>query len=398
MTTESKWPMATLGSVTHFYAGSSLPEGEPFITQSNGYLLMRVSDMNRPGNETFLREAQFWSPSAGPKSATCPAGSLVIPKRGGAISTNKKRITTRVCVLDPNLMAITPSDKLDIRFLYHWFLTFDLASIANGSSVPQLNKKDLDPLPVPLPPIDAQRKIATVLNAADSVRAKRRSTLALLDDLAQSIFLDMFGDPAGNDGRWPKALMGDVSSVQGGIQVSAARKNLPIMVPYLRVANVHRGRLDLAEIKLMRVSEAEFRRACLAAGDLLIVEGHGNAMEIGRAAIWDGSIDPCTHQNHLIRVRPDKQVMLSDYAAAYLNSTGGRRYLLEAAKTTSGLNTISISDIRSIPIAMPPIDIQHQFSARLAKVRMQASNQQNQLDRMDSLFASLQHLAFKREL
>jgi hypothetical protein len=139
--------------------------------------------------------------------------------------------------------------------------------------------------------------------------------------------------------------------VQGGLQVSSARKTCPREVPYLRVANVFRGFLDLSVIKTLRATDAEIARTTLVRDDLLIVEGHGNPHEIGRGALWDGSISGCVHQNHIIRVRLDGEKLVPIYACEYLNSPGGRRHLLRAGKTTSGLNTISVSEVRAAPIA-----------------------------------------------
>jgi len=174
--------------------------------------------------------------------------------------------------------------------------------------------------------------------------------MALLDDLTESLFLEMFGDPQYNPMDWPTTTLGSISDIQGGLQVSAVRRKHPIAIPYLRVANVHRNRLDLDEVKELQASQAEISRTCLKAYDLLIVEGHGNSEEIGRGAIWDGSIDPCTHQNHLIRVRLEKERAAPVYIGSLLNSTGGRRHLLRAARTTSGLNSISVSNVKSTPI------------------------------------------------
>src|SRR5690606_31877419 len=137
------------------------------------------------------------------------------------------------------------------------------------------------------------------------LRAKRRAALAQLNQLTQAIFLDMFGDPATNPKQWPLGTVGNVSEVQGGLQVTSARKKNPCEAPYLRVANVYRGFLDLTEVKTIRLTEAELARMLLEPSDLLVVEGHGNPDEIGRCALWDGSVDGCVHQNHLIRVRFD---------------------------------------------------------------------------------------------
>jgi type I restriction enzyme S subunit len=132
--------------------------------------------------------------------------------------------------------------------------------------------------------------------------------------------------------------------------------------------------------------------------DLLIVEGHGNPEEIGRGALWDGSVDRCVHQNHLIRVRFGIGKILPLYACVYLNSPGGRRHLLRAGKTTSGLNTISVSEVRAAPIAQPPFPLQQDFARRVAAVeKLKAAHRASRAE-LDALFAALQHRAFRGEL
>ena len=95
---------------------------------------------------------------------------------------------------------------------------------------------------------------------------------------------------------WKEVLLGEISEIQGGLQVTKRRNSLPVEVPYLRVANVYRNYLDLDEIKKIRLTERELKRTSLEKGDLLVVEGHGNPNEVGRVAMWDGSISPCVHQ------------------------------------------------------------------------------------------------------
>lgn len=176
-----------LGEVADFFAGGSLPPGEPFAGQSGGYFHMKVSDMNRPGNETTIRSCAEWSDVPGPRSATCPAGSIVIPKRGGAISTNKKRVTLRPTVLDPNLMAVHPRDGLSLCYLKAWFDQFDLNTIVSGSSVPQLNKRDLAPLAIPVPSAEAQSLVTELTSSMDHRLDRARLSLAMHEELSDSL-------------------------------------------------------------------------------------------------------------------------------------------------------------------------------------------------------------------
>ena len=155
----SLFSVTTLGKCCALFSGGTLPDGEENTGQEGGFLLLKVSDMNLPGNEERIKTSKLWASSPGAKSATCPAGSVVIPKRGGAIGTNKKRVVDRDAVLDPNLMAIAPGGQtITTEFLRGWFSFLDLSSITSGSSVPQLNKQDLSPLRVAVPPLQAQER------------------------------------------------------------------------------------------------------------------------------------------------------------------------------------------------------------------------------------------------
>ena len=151
------WQTKQLAVIADFYSGNSLPEGEPYLGQSDGYMLLKVSDLNLSGNEDFITTASSWSLMPGAKAGTCNRDAVIFPKRGGAIATNKKRKLTRPAILDPNLMAVSPKDgAITTDYLYAWFQSFRLEEITSGSSVPQLNKQDLAPLKVAVPPMSIQ--------------------------------------------------------------------------------------------------------------------------------------------------------------------------------------------------------------------------------------------------
>jgi type I restriction enzyme, S subunit len=243
-----------------------------------------------------------------------------------------------------------------------------------------------------LPPLPEQRRIAAILDEADALRRKRREALALLDDLLRATFLDMFGDPVTNPRGWKAMLLNDLADVQGGLQVTAQRAE-PLEVPYLRVANVYRDRLDLREIKTIRVTPAERERVRLQHGDVLVVEGHGNPDEVGRSAVWDRA-EEMLHQNHLIRVRANRARLDSVYLSAFLNSQGGRRQMVRAEKTTSGLNTISTSNIKAMTVHLPPLQLQRQWSDFVRACSTEGRRAEGHLAHVDALFFALLHCAF----
>lgn len=147
--------IGTIRSECELFAGNSLPKGEKFSGQDGGYLLLKVSDLNATENAKIVVSAKEWLSGKVEvrRSLVAPKGSIVFPKRGGAISTNKKRILGRPAILDPNLMAVSPKAESTISFNYlrSWFELLDLVTISSGSSVPQLNKKDVEPLELTLP-------------------------------------------------------------------------------------------------------------------------------------------------------------------------------------------------------------------------------------------------------
>lgn len=293
-------------------------------------------------------------------------------------------------------------EDADPGYVSHFFRTADywqqITKSSRGVAQPGVNATTLKSLQIPLPPLSEQKRIARILDAADALRAKRRESIVQLDTLLQSAFLEMFGDPITNPMGWDTIPLGAIGSVQGGLQVTAKRKPLPIERPYLRVANVYRGYLDLDEIKTIRLTETEERRTKLEEEDILIVEGHGNKGEIGRCARWDGSIKHCVHQNHLIRLRCDPSIALPVYIESHLNSEGGRKGLTGTSRTTSGLNTISVSKVKSCKVPLPPRNLQQRFADIVNSVKQQNAHRRAHLDELSTLFASLQSRAFRGDL
>jgi len=152
---------------------------------------------------------------------------------------------------------------------------------------------------------------------------------------------------------WVWANVEQIGEIIGGITKNRTRGKLPLKVPYLRVANVYANELRLDDVQEIGVTEAELERALLRQGDLLVVEGNGSRDQIGRVAVWDGSIDSCVHQNHLIKIRL-VNVDWASYVLYWLLSPSGRDAIERVASSTSGLYTLSLSKVAAIPVPLPP--------------------------------------------
>lgn len=163
-----KYPSKPLGELATFKSGASLPKDRE---QSSGDVIYaKVGDLNLTENSLAIVTSRVFVDAKTAGKHIIPEGAVVFPKRGGAIATNKKRITVQECCLDLNLMSVIPGKKLGTRYLLAWFDSFDLADIANGSAVPQINNKDLNPLQIPLPPLSLQQEFATCVAQVDKLR------------------------------------------------------------------------------------------------------------------------------------------------------------------------------------------------------------------------------------
>jgi type I restriction enzyme S subunit len=289
--------------------------------------------------------------------------------------------------------VLSEANNIDPKFAYYFLNTLNLPNVGYSRHFRFLKRTFF-----PLPPLEEQRRIAAILDKADGVRRKRKEAIRLTEELLKSTFLEMFGDPVTNPKGWEVIGLGKISQIQGGLQVTPARKELPLEVPYLRVANVYRDKLLLDEIKNIRVTSSELERINMKAGDILIVEGHGNKEEIGRSSVWDGSIENCVHQNHLIRVRLDPNKAEPIYISAYLNSAGGRCQLTKFGKTTSGLNTISTSNVKATKVLCPPIEMQKRYLDFQRKLTEAKNASVQHLEQSENLFNSLLQRAFRGEL
>ncbi|RPK93939.1 restriction endonuclease subunit S [Streptomyces sp. ADI98-10] len=159
-----------------------------------------------------------------------------------------------------------------------------------------------------------------------------------------------------------------VAEVAGGLALGrSVSEREGVEVPYLRVANVQDGYIDTAEMKTVRVLPGEIERYRVRKGDLLLTEG-GDLDKLGRGAVWDNRIPLCLHQNHLFRVRSNRDVMLPEYLSAYVSSSLGKQYFLSVAKQTTNLATINSSQLKSMPIPCPSIDAQRGVVATLESI------------------------------
>lgn len=169
--------------------------------------------------------------------------------------------------------------------------------------------------------------------------------------------LRLEAQPQTSSTAWPMLSLGTAGRVSYGIQKCPANRPGALARPYLRVANVQRGSLDLREIKYINVPNEEMPRLRLEDGDVLLCEGNSPDL-VGRGAIWRGEIADCVHQNHVLRVRVDRTKLLPEFVLAVINSGHGQGYFRSKAKRTTNLASINSKEVAGLPVPLLPIVVQ----------------------------------------
>jgi type I restriction enzyme S subunit len=299
--------------------------------------------------------------------------------------------------------VLRPGQEVDSRYLFYMVWSPKFRSAAERQMTGSGGQKRVptdffERFEIPLPPLPEQRRIAAILDEADALRRKRREALTLLDDLLRATFLEMFGNPVTNPRGWALVRLDEVADIASGVTKGrnlAGRDTLT--VPYMRVANVQDGHIRLDDVKDVEVLPDDVNRYRLEAGDVLLTEG-GDPDKLGRGAVWYGSIDPCIHQNHIFRVRCDRRRVLPEYVSRMLGSELGKRYFARAAKQTTGIASINMTQLRDAPLLIAPIGLQRTWEAFIEEHRRQVVRLAESGHHVERVFGSLLHRAFSGSL
>jgi len=288
------------------------------------------------------------------------------------------------------MVRIRPNpDKLIPRFLsFAWespSVRHQIESAARTTAgIFKINQGHVSLIRLPIPELAEQRRIVEIIEDHFScLDAGERSIAAGLEKVEAMVAVALAAAGTG-----PMTPLIQTADIQGGIQKTPARAPREHPRPFLRVANVTAEGLDLDEIHYVEASDDEVARLSLRAGDLLVVEGNGSPSQIGRAAVWDGSIEGCLHQNHLIRVRP-REGLLPEYLEIVWNSPIARRRLSQVASSSSGLHTLSVRKLSQLSFPVPSVADQSAVVSYIQELRQQSRRLTNELLRARTRSTSL---------
>ncbi|ANE55315.1 restriction endonuclease subunit S [Methylomonas sp. DH-1] len=164
---------------------------------------------------------------------------------------------------------------------------------------------------------------------------------------------------------WQKISLSNVAEVRTGVAKGKQNLKDPIELPYLRVANVQDGYIDLSDVKNIQIERNQIERFSLKIGDVLMTEG-GDFDKLGRGDVWNGQINPCLHQNHVFAVRPNQQKLNSYFLAALSASHYGKTYFLSCSKQSTNLASINSTQLKDFPVLLPTLPEQQKIAQILS--------------------------------
>ena len=325
-----------------------------------------------------------------------PAGALLVAMYGATVGRVGKlgiEATTNQAVCH----VVPDPKRADTQYMFHMLQAKaeELIGRGVGGAQPNISQGIIKQLKIPLPPLEEQRRIAGILDQADALRRLRTRALDKLNTLGQAIFHEMFGDPSVNPMGWKMGQIGDlVTEAKYGSSSKANSEGRGL--PILRMGNItYHGMLDLKDLKHLELSAPEIPKYTTRRGDLLFNRTNSKEL-VGKTAVVKRD-EPYAIAGYLVRSRANEHGN-TDYISGYLNSGHGKSTLVGMCKSIVGMANINAKELQAIQIALPPKELQDDFSRRIDAVAPQREVFEGALKQAESLFASLQHRAFRGEL
>jgi type I restriction enzyme S subunit len=364
-------------------------------------LAVKVSDMNLEGNEYYInRSIVDFRLTRNEKiiKKLIPPGAIVFPKRGAAIATNKKRLLTKYAILDPNLISVISKGDITPEFLNFFFQSFDLKDITDNNTIPQLNKKDIEPISIPCPSSPEQRKIAHVLSKVQKAIEQQDKLIRTTTELKKALMQKLFTEGTRGEPKreteiglvpesWEIVRINEVFNIQQGKQVSKSNRIGDNQKSFLRTANIFWGKIDFNELDEMHFSMNEESKFTLLKDDLLVCEGG----DVGRTAICGNDFEGIYYQNHLHRLRAITNNIIPRYFMYWMMYFAQETSYVKDAGNRTTIPNLSKSRLGNLHMPLPNIQTQKEITDVFLKLDDKITFQDKKKQTLTDLFKTLLH-------
>ncbi|WP_291483891.1 restriction endonuclease subunit S [Acidovorax sp.] len=393
-------PLVKVSDVCEQIRGVSYSGDDAMAVPESGYLaVLRANNITDEGlsfdDLTYVPEARISAKQlviAGDVVIAASSGSLSVVGKAAPAMQNLNMGFGAFC------KVLRPNSKVDHAYFAHFFKTRSyrqkVSSLAAGANINNLRNEHLDDLPFPLPPLEDQRRIAAILDQAETIRTQRRTALSLLDSLTQSLFLDMFGDPVANPKGWPTESLTDLCHCySGGTPSKAKREYWEGELPWFSAKDMKAEDLFDSEDHISgQVPETTTLKLLPKDTVAIVVRGMILAHTFPVCVLRI----PATINQDLKALLP-KQPVNSQFLAACLRSQSG--FVLEkVSEAGHGTKRLDTQGLQSIRIPRPGDALEQTFATRIASIEALKATHRRALAALDALFASLQQRAFSGEL
>jgi len=355
------WPIKTLDEVFDIARGGSPRPIQDFLTEDlHGVNWVMISDAT--SSDKFIEKtAKRIRPEGVSKSRMVNPGDFLLTN---SMSFGRPYIMKTVgCIHDGWLLLRPRREDVHEDYFYHLLSSpavyAQFQRLAAGATVKNLNSDLVRSVLVPFPPKDEQKRVATILDKADSLRRKRKEAIRLADDFLRAVFLDMFGEPDRN----PKAFsLGTVRDLVASANYGTSEKanETSGRLPILRMNNItYAGGWDLSSIKYVDLDERTQDKYMAVKGDLLFNRTNSKEL-VGKTAVYDRD-EPMAIAGYLVRVRMNEHGN-PHYVSGYLNSAHGKKTLQGRAKSIVGMANINAQEMQDIPLLLPPVALQEKYA------------------------------------
>jgi type I restriction enzyme S subunit len=259
--------------------------------------------------------------------------------------------------------------------------------------LPRIRSGEIAATPIPLPPLHEQQRLADILDQADDLRRKRRHTIAALGTLATSVFIELFENSCKFEVQSFEEI---VSEVKIGLVRSSKEFGEEFPFPYVRMdAITKEGEFDESRVLRTFASQEELKGYQLKKGDFLFNTRNSREL-VGKSALFSGGVHN-VFNNNIMRIR-FKSTVLPEYVAAAFQRPTVQAQIDSRKSGTTSVFAVYWRELKTLPLPIPPLDLQRAFAARIAEIEKLKSHHRAHLAQLDALFASLQHRAFRGEL
>ena len=299
------------------------------------------------------------------------------------------------------LLKSKQSNQLESKYFYYYLniLKNEILNKAGGAAQPNISTKTIGELQIPLPTLEQQKKIAAILDAADTYRQKTKSIIAKYDELTQSLFLDMFGDPVKNEQGWEflelkkcTTKIGSGSTPRGGKEAY-----LEEGISLIRSMNIYDNQFKYENLAFISEEQADkLKNVSVEKNDVLF---NITGASVCRCSVVPDDVLPARVNQHVSILRANTILILPKFLMHILISENVKRNLLKVGSAGGAImEAITKEQLEKYPIPVPPITLQNQFAERVQAIEKQKAQTQASLEKAEELFNSLLQRAFKGEL